>query len=131
MSESANKAPDDKSESPAAEVGSSRAPAETHETGDAPPAETRDAPPSEASEREPAGDDDEELASRALLSGLSSVSPKNDLSKSVPDLIHRRSRGRFFGRKRLADRLPLEWISLAMLIVLAAAYALLKLLFTD
>ena len=123
MSESANKAPDDKSAGPAAEVGSSPAPAETHETGDA--------PPTAATEREPAGEDDEELASRALLSGLSSVSPKNDLSKSVPDLIHRRSRGRFFGRKRLADRLPLEWISLAMLIVLAAAYALLKLLFTD
>jgi type VI protein secretion system component VasF len=49
----------------------------------------------------------------------------------VPDLIHRRSRGRFFGRKRLAERLPLEWISLAMLIVLAATYALLKLFFTD
>lgn len=84
-----------------------------------------------ASESEPVDENDEELASRALLSGLASVPPKSDLTKAVPDLIHRRSRGRFFGRKRLAERLPLEWISLAMLIVLAATYALLKLFFTD
>ncbi len=84
-----------------------------------------------AAESDPVSENEEELASRALLSGLSSVPPKDDLSKAVPDLIHRRSRGRFFGRKRLADRLPLEWISLTMLVVLAAAYALLKLLFTD
>lgn len=88
---------------------------------------TAKAPPVE----DPSDEGDEELASRALLSGLASVPPKDDLSKAVPDLIHRRSGGRFFGRKRLADRLPLEWISLTMLLLLALAYAFLKLLFTD
>lgn len=73
----------------------------------------------------------EEQASRALLSGLAPVSPPNDLGSTVPELINRRSRGRFFGRKRLADRLPLEWISLSMLVILALAYVLLKLLFVD
>jgi hypothetical protein len=112
-----------------------KTPPATAEAGaDAPDARAQRTSPARADE--PAGDDPlddgaEEQASRALLSGLSSVSPPRDLAQSVPALIHRRSQGRFFGRKRLADRLPLEWISLSMLLVLAAAYALLKLLFTD
>ncbi|MBL9003772.1 MAG: hypothetical protein JNJ46_05965 [Myxococcales bacterium] len=87
--------------------------------------------PVEPGSDEPMDDRAEEQASRALLSGLSSVSPPRDLAQSVPALIHRRSQGRFFGRKRLADRLPFEWISLIMLLVLAATYAVLKLFFTD
>ncbi len=86
---------------------------------------------SDVADAEPADDGSEEQASRALLSGLSSVSPPRDLAKAVPALIHRRSQGRFFGQKRLADRLPFEWISLVMLLVLAVTYAVLKLLFTD
>ncbi len=87
--------------------------------------------PAEADSDDPVDDRAEEQASRALLSGLSSVSPPRDLAQSVPALIHRRSQGRFFGRKRLADRLPLEWISLIMLLLLAVTYAVLKLLFTN
>ena len=67
-------------------------------------------------------------ADRVPLKGLSTIPSPIDLSSSVPDLIRRRSRGRFFGRKRLSDRLPLEWLSLGMLILLAAIYAALKLL---
>ena len=96
-----------------------------------PPADSAAVAGSDAADVEPTDDGAEEQASRALLSGLSSVSPPRDLAKAVPALIHRRSQGRFFGQKRLADRLPFEWISLVMLLVLAVTYAVLKLLFTD
>ena len=68
---------------------------------------------------------------RVMLNQLPKMSAPVDLTKTVPDLINRRSRGRFFGRRSLSDRLPLEWISLSMLVILALAYVLLKLLFVD
>ncbi len=67
-------------------------------------------------------------ADRISLRGLAAVAPKVDLARTVPELINRRSRGRFFGRKRLEDRYPLEWLSLGMLVLLAVIYATLKLL---
>jgi type VI protein secretion system component VasF len=70
-------------------------------------------------------------ADRISLRSLSQVSAPVDLARTVPELIRRRSQGRFFGRKRLADRLPLEWLSLGMLILLAAIYAALKMLSTN
>jgi alkylhydroperoxidase/carboxymuconolactone decarboxylase family protein YurZ len=73
----------------------------------------------------------EEQASRALLSELGPAAPAIDLTRTVPDLINRRSQGRFFGRRSLADRLPLEWISLAMLISLGVLYTVLQLVFVD
>lgn len=73
-------------------------------------------------------DREDEDADRISLRGLSPISAPVDLTRTVPDLIRRRSRGRFFGRKRLSERLPLEWMSLAMLLVLAAVYAALKML---
>jgi hypothetical protein len=73
----------------------------------------------------------EEDADRISLRGLSPISAPVDLTRTVPDLIRRRSRGRFFGRKRLSDRLPLEWMSLGMLLLLGAIYAALKLLSTN
>lgn len=76
------------------------------------------------------GPDDPE-ADRISLRGLGPVSPSVDLARTVPEIINRRSRGRFFGRKRLSDRLPFEWLSLAMLILLAAIYAVLKLFATS
>lgn len=96
-----------------------------------PPASAQPSAAAEPPSDDPVDERDEEQASRALLSGLSNVSPPRDLAQSVPALIHRRSQGRFFGRKSLAERLPLEWISLVMLLVLAVTYAVLKLLFTD
>ena len=81
------------------------------------------APPDEPKERDADPD-----ADRVPLRGLSPIPSPIDLSSSVPDLIRRRSKGRFFGRKRLSDRVPFEWLSLAMLILLAAIYAALKLL---
>lgn len=72
--------------------------------------------------------DDED---RISLRGLAPISAPVDLTRTVPELIRRRSQGRFFGRKKLADRLPFEWLSLGMLILLAAVYAALKLLSTN
>jgi hypothetical protein len=89
-------------------------------------------PPDEPKEREgesagregPLPDD----ADRVSLRGLAPISAPIDLTRSVPELIRRRSKGRFFGRKRLSDRVPFEWLSLGMLLLLAAIYAALKLL---
>ena|SRR5579872_702522 len=50
-----------------------------------------------------------------------------DMIGSVPALIHKRSRGRFFGKKGGAGQFPLEWISLIMLGVIAAVYLVVKL----
>ncbi len=87
----------------------------------------KEAPPSSATGAAPEDPD----ADRISLRSLRPVSPSVDLARTVPELINRRSRGRFFGRKRLGDRLPFEWLSLAMLLLLAAVYAALKLLFTN
>ena len=68
----------------------------------------------------------DEPAARALLGKLNKVSAPPDLASRVPALIERRSAGRFFAKRRLADRLPLEWVSLVMLAVLALVYAMLR-----
>lgn len=62
------------------------------------------------------------------LGQLGRVRPPQDLKKTVPELIRRRSQGRFFSPRRGLDRLPLEWLSLAMLAGVALLYLLLKLL---
>ncbi len=63
----------------------------------------------------------------APLNKLHKIPAPPDLTSAVPDLIARRSRGRFFGRKPLGERLPLEWLSLVMLLLLGGLYLLLKL----
>jgi hypothetical protein len=70
-----------------------------------------------------------EASTKALFKdlGLGKVSAPPDLATRVPQLIERRSRGRFFGRKPLSERLPLEWLSIAMLALLALLYALMRL----
>lgn len=87
-----------------------------------------DSPPA-ASAGAGAGPDDAPDEGVPVLSQLPRLSAPVDLTKTVPDIIHRRSRGRFFGRRSLGDRLPLEWISLAMLVAIAILYAVLKLVF--
>lgn len=83
-------------------------------------------PPTPASEPPAAEADDQ--AARALLGKLklNKVAAPPDLASRVPDLIQRRSAGRFFAKRRLADRLPLEWVSLVMLALLALIYAVLR-----
>jgi type VI protein secretion system component VasF len=77
---------------------------------------------------EPPAAEAEDQAARALLGKLklNKVAAPPDLASRVPDLIQRRSAGRFFAKRRLADRLPLEWVSLVMLALLALIYAVLR-----
>jgi hypothetical protein len=85
-------------------------------------------PATEAGGDRPDGDADAEAdtGARQLLAGLNKVSAPPDLASRVPELIQRRSAGRFFAKRRLADRLPLEWLSLVMLALLALIYAILR-----
>jgi anti-sigma factor RsiW len=62
----------------------------------------------------------------APLRRLHRVTAPTELRQTVPALIHRRSRGRFFGARTRMTRVPVEWISLIMLGLVAAAYLLVK-----
>lgn len=66
-------------------------------------------------------------STKNVLGKLHKLPTPVDLSSTVPDLIHRRSRGRFFGRKPVSERFPLEWLSLLMLLLLAILYGVMKL----
>jgi type VI protein secretion system component VasF len=97
-----------------------------------PPAETAPTPGPATAADPHAGEHEiaeAEASTKALFKdlGLNKVSAPPDLSAKVPQLIERRSKGRFFGRKPLSERLPLEWLSIAMLALLALLYALMRL----
>jgi anti-sigma factor RsiW len=64
--------------------------------------------------------------SLAPLRRLNRVAAPMQMRDSVPALIRRRSRGRFFGPRTRLSRVPIEWISLLMLGLVAAAYLLVK-----
>lgn len=68
----------------------------------------------------------DENGARSLLGKLNKVAAPPDLASRVPELIQRRSAGRFFGKRRLIDRVPMEWLSLVMLALLALIYAVLR-----
>jgi hypothetical protein len=55
-----------------------------------------------------------------LLSGMHKMSAPMDFDKKVEGTIHRRSDGRFFGRKAFGDRIPYE--ILAVLVMLLAGF---------
>jgi len=55
-----------------------------------------------------------------LLSGMHKMSAPMDFDKKVEDTIHRRSDGRFFGRKAFGDRIPYE--ILAVIVMLLAGF---------
>ena len=63
---------------------------------------------------------------RSLLSGLGTVEPPTDLSEKVPQIIERRSRGRFFGQRKIHERIPFVWVSLVMLLIAALLYGVLR-----
>jgi hypothetical protein len=90
------------------------------------PDSTPDLPPGTAPPEPPPPSAEDEDAARVLLGKLNKVAAPPDLATRVPDLIQRRSAGRFFTKRRIADRLPLEWVSLVMLAVLALIYAVLR-----
>ena len=58
------------------------------------------------------------------LSGLHPLRAPEDFDDQVAGTIHRRSGGRFFGRRAFGDRIPYEFIAVVAL-VLAAAIVLL------
>ena len=74
----------------------------------------------------PESAESDEPGARVLLGKLNRVAAPPDLLSRVPALIQRRSGGRFFAKRRLADRLPLEWVSLFMLALLALIYGVLR-----
>jgi anti-sigma factor RsiW len=63
----------------------------------------------------------------APLGALHRLPAPPRMQETVPGIIRRRSRGRFFAPRSLGERIPWEWISLGMLGLLAAIYVLLKL----
>lgn len=62
----------------------------------------------------------------AALSGLGKVSAPADLTDGVAKTIHRRSDGRFFGRRAFGDRIPFELLALIALAVIAALFFMLR-----
>lgn len=93
---------------------------------DTPPT-TRDASGSsvDSLEAAEAAEADEDGA-HSLLGKLNKVAAPPDLASRVPELIQRRSAGRFFAKRRLIDRVPMEWLSFVMLALLALIYAVLR-----
>jgi predicted anti-sigma-YlaC factor YlaD len=56
------------------------------------------------------------------LSRLQRLKTPPEFVGKVQQRIHRRSRGRFFGHERLLLRIPFEWISFVIIILLLAMY---------
>ena len=61
----------------------------------------------------------------SALSGLRRTPAPRDLSERVAQTIHRRSAGRFFGRKAFGDRVPYELFAGIGLVLLVALYLVL------
>ena len=61
-----------------------------------------------------------------ILSGLHKVSAPERFEKQVEDTIHRRSAGRFFGRKAFGDRVPFEILAIVGLVLVVAVFLLLR-----
>lgn len=60
------------------------------------------------------------------LSGLNRVAAPPDFDDQVAATIHRRSAGRFFGRRAFGDRVPFEIIALVALVAVVVAYWLIR-----
>jgi anti-sigma factor RsiW len=60
------------------------------------------------------------------VSGLHKMSAPQDFETGVEQTIHRRSAGRFFGRKAFGDRVPFEVIAVVALAVLLAVYVIMR-----
>ena len=60
------------------------------------------------------------------LAGLHRMAAPQAFERSVAETIHRRSAGRFFGRRAFGDRIPFELLALAALILGLAVFAMLR-----
>lgn len=67
---------------------------------------------------------EEEALRRMLgqLSGLKRLPPPPDFLGKVQQRIRRRSRGRFFAPENLLQRLPFEWISFVIILLMLMLY---------
>lgn len=57
-----------------------------------------------------------------MLSGMHKMSAPLDFDKKVEDTIHRRSGGRFFGRRAFGQRIPYEILAIVVMILAGAMY---------
>lgn len=57
-----------------------------------------------------------------MLSGLHKMSAPADFDKKVEETIHRRSGGRFFGRRAFGDRIPFEALAIVVMILAVSVY---------
>jgi len=62
----------------------------------------------------------------SALGSVHKMAAPQTFGEGVRDRIRRRSRGRFFGPRRLSQRLPLELMSLVMLGLVLAIYLVLQ-----
>jgi anti-sigma factor RsiW len=60
------------------------------------------------------------------VSGLHKMSAPHDFDAGVANTIHRRSGGRFFGRKAFGDRVPFELLAIVALALLLGVYLLMR-----
>jgi anti-sigma factor RsiW len=56
------------------------------------------------------------------LSGLSRLPAPKEFDRKVQQRIQRRSRGRFFGAQSLLTRIPFEWISFVIILLMLMMY---------
>jgi len=59
------------------------------------------------------------------LAGLAAVPPPKDFDRKVQQRIRRRSRGRFFAPENLLNRIPFEWISFIVIMLMLVMYFML------
>jgi anti-sigma factor RsiW len=67
---------------------------------------------------------EETMAALAGMKGKKEGAPP-DMTEKVTETIHRRSAGRFFGRKTLGDRVPFGFLLIIAIIVLVVTAAIL------
>lgn len=60
------------------------------------------------------------------LSGLHRMAAPQTFEKGVEETIHRRSAGRFFGRRAFGDRIPFEILAILAIALGLAIYAMLR-----
>lgn len=63
---------------------------------------------------------DDMVENRKFMSGMRKARAPETFTQDVTDTIHKRSEGRFFGRKTLGDRVPFNALLIIAILALAA-----------
>ena len=63
---------------------------------------------------------DEMVETRKVISGMRKAKAPETFTQDVTETIHKRSKGRFFARKTLGDRVPFNALLIVAIIALAA-----------